>query len=172
MKNFSKFILISMMSLTMFACQRNNVQAQAGTFTVIGTGSSPQVHTGADTTYFKATISTSGTTSFFIKAVPTGTNPTDTGTIVWFASSDGVTYFPHPDGTNFASTSFSGTGVLGPTAATTAYAYSFNYSWLGFSSANNIRFVMARVISTNVGGTSSPSWTWSAYYNTRRGPGY
>lgn len=171
MKKIKNFSLVALLfAIVLFGCN-TKVNAQTSLFTVVGTGSAPAVHVGPDTTYFKSTINSTGTTNFHILARGSGTSPTATGTIVWFVSSDGVTYFPHPD-TAFASKSFTGSGVVGPNSTGTAYVSTFNYSWTNIPSANSFKFVMARVITTAVGGSASPSWQWSGYQTIRRTSGY
>ena len=165
-----KFLFFLVLTLTAFcSCQR--VQAQTIEWTAVGTGSSPTVHTGADTTYFKAQLLRTGSTTYIVEAIPSGTNPTDTATIVWFASADGVTYFPHPDATNFASTTVQTSGTAAPNATGTAFPKSYHKT-IEISTTNTYEFLMARVITTSVGGTGTPKWAWSVTSRTWRGAGY
>jgi hypothetical protein len=191
-KSISKLLFLATVAVltTVFCTTESNAQTFAageGAFTVIGTGGSPSVITGADTVYLKATITGSGSVTITNTLVAGGTSPTISGTIALFVSLDGVNYFAHPVSADASITlSTQAPSSVPPSTGTGTYLsiYTRYWTWPSIStttattttikepqSPNPFKYYMIRIICTAVGGTS-PTFTCSARYRVNRISGY
>lgn len=186
-----KKIIFLLLATIAFGCNITQAQSQflpgEGAFTVIGTGGSPSVITGADTVYLKATISGAGYVTITNTMVAGGTSPTFSGTIALFVSLDGVNYTAHPVSSDASVTlSTQAPSSVPPASGTGAYLSNYTrvWSWPSQSTTtattttitnvqnpNQFKHYMIRIICTSTGGTS-PTWTCSARYRVTRISGY
>ncbi len=144
----------------------SKAQHSEGALTVIGTGSSPAVITGADTVFLTGSINGTGTVTLTTTLLATGTSPTITGTITLWVSLDGISYFAHPTSGDATTTLTAQAPSSVPSASTKAYLSSYTKQW-SWTTYNPYRFYMVRVISTALGGTS-PTFTCSGRYLIRK----